>query len=140
MRFYLAIAVMMVVFAGGCAQQNTDPRVQMGEGVSQSSPVLSPITKAVSDLIGQGVKVQTVTESVNSNGFYQVDITLRNESYKTKRFQYKFEWLDENGALVPTKTSTWLPFSISGNSTATIKGVAPRSEAKNFRVVTRDKF
>lgn len=143
MRIVSLCLLVSAIFLAGCAN-NSDPRVQMGDGVAEANlitnPIIAPFSKAISDLIGQGLVVESVIESTTPDGFYQVDITSHNNSYRTKKFHYRFEWLDANGALVTTKTSTWIPFSIAGNSTATIKGVAPRMQAKNFRIVTKDQF
>ena len=47
------------------------------------------------------------------------------------------EWLDKNGLLIQTKTSTWLPASATGKASFSIKAVAPRKEAVDYRMDTK---
>ncbi len=137
----MILAIMTVFFVAGCSQQGQDERVHLGQGVGSdtltTTPLVRPIAYVISDLIGQGLTVVDVTQRVGKSGFLEVHITLKNDSYRTKRFQYKFEWLDGQGAILDTKTSVWLPYSIGGNATSSIRGVAPRADASSFRVVTR---
>ena len=140
-RLVIIIALAAVVFAGGCGKSQRDERVTLGHGVGSSgiitNPLLRPISYVISDLIGQGLVIEEITQRAGKSGFLEVFITLNNQSYRTKKFQYKFEWLDEGGGLIDSKTSVWLPYSISGNATSAIKGVAPRADVSSFRVITR---
>jgi uncharacterized protein YcfL len=140
MRIILLL-VFAAVFAGGCATKPQDSRVHLGQGVGGDTAgtniLVRPFAYAISDLIGQGLTAIDVTQRVGKSGYLEVYITLKNDSYRTKRFEYKFEWLDSEGAILDTKTSVWLPYSIAGNATSAIKGIAPRVEATNFRVITR---
>lgn len=140
-KFVILISIAALFFVGGCSKSQQDERVTLSHDVGSSgiitNPLLRPISYVISDLIGQGLVVDQVTQRVGKSGFLEVFITLKNESYRTKQFQYKFEWLDETGGIIDTKTSVWLPYSIAGNATSSIKGVAPRTEASSFRVITR---
>jgi uncharacterized protein YcfL len=140
----VSLILASLILLAGCSADRADSRVQLGEGVGEANlttnPIVAPFARAVSDLIGQGLVVENVVESTTPDGFYKIDVTVRNNSWRTKRFQYRFDWLETSGALVSTKTSVWTPFSLSGNSTATIQGIAPRQNARNFRVTTRDQF
>lgn len=138
----IILTLTVIAFAiSGCGGKSKDPRVTLGQGVGSDTPttniVVRPVAYLISDLIGQGLTAVDVTQRVGQSGFLEVYITLKNDSYKTKQFQYKFEWLDDDGALLDTKTSVWLPYSIAGNATSTIKGISPRTDATNFRVITR---
>ncbi len=140
MKVALIFTVVGFILSGfGCKAK--DPRITMGQGVggdgATTNIIVRPIAYLISDLIGQGLTPQDVTQRVGKSGFLEVYITLKNDSWRTKQFQYRFEWLDEQGATLDTKTSVWLPFSIAGNATSSIKGIAPRNDAASFRVVTR---
>jgi len=131
----------LTLMIGGCSSGPKDERVHLADGVGHdtatSNIVIRPIAYLISDLIGQGLTAKDVTQRVGPSGFLEVYITLKNDSWRTKQFQYKFEWLDAQGAIIDTKTGVWLPFSIAGNSTSSIKGIAPRENAASFRVITR---
>jgi len=134
------LLIALMVFAFGCQKQN-DSRIHVREGVASdtlgSSIVTRPVTHAFSALIGEGIVVTKAVTRRNDAGFLELYVNGQNQSYNTKRFRYKVEWLDADGIVIETKTSVWLPFSAMGKSPFTIKAVAPRTQAVDFRMDTR---
>ena len=132
--------IMLMVLACGCAKQQY-PRINLREGVGSdtlgSNIVTRPVTHAFSALIGEGLEVTEAVTRRNDAGFLELYITGYNKSFDTKRFQYKVEWLDADGLLIETKTSTWLPMSATGKTTFSFKVTAPRTNAVDFRMDTR---
>jgi len=102
-----------------------------------SNIVTRPVAYAFSALIGEGIEIDEAILMNNDSGFLELNINGHNRSYNTKRFRYKIEWLDANGLMIQTKTSTWLPASATGKSSFSLKAVAPRVEAVDFRMDTR---
>jgi uncharacterized protein YcfL len=137
----LAIALMAMTILGVSCYRPTDPRVQVQEGVRSDTLNNNTVTRIVghafSDLIGQRIKITDVVVHRNKIGLLEIQVNGYNESYKTVRFSYKVEWLDESGMLVTTKTTTWLPMSATGNSSFGFKSVSPSPDAVNFRMNTR---
>ncbi|MGB2861982.1 MAG: YcfL family protein [Sedimentisphaerales bacterium] len=134
------VLIGLIVFASGCYKHN-DERIILREGVGSdtagSNIVTEPIQHAFSALIGEGIEVTNAVTRRNDAGFLELYVNGRNASYNTKRFRYKVEWLDEDGLMIETKTSVWLQMSATGKSPFTIKAVAPRPQAVNFRMDTR---
>ena len=133
----LFVAVVVIV---GCSEPG-DSRIHMREGVGSDSLVgnivTRPIAYAFSALIGEGIEITEAVTRKNDAGFLELHINGYNRAYGTKRFRYRVEWLDEDGILIQTKTSVWLPYSAMGKSPFSLKVVAPRTEAANFRMDTR---
>ena len=102
-----------------------------------SNIVTRPVAHFFSALIGEGIEIDEAILMNNDSGFLELNINGHNRSYNTKRFRYKIEWLDANGLMIQTKTSTWLPHSAMGKSSFSIKAVAPRVEAVDFRMDTK---
>ena len=102
-----------------------------------SNIVTRPVAYAFSALIGEGIEIDEAILMNNDSGFLELNINGHNRSYNTKRFRYKIEWLDANGLMIQTKTSTWLPQSAMGKSSFSLKAVAPRVEAVDFRMDTK---
>jgi len=102
-----------------------------------SNIVTRPVAHAFSALIGEGIEIDKAVLMNNDSGFLELNINGHNRSYSTKRFRYKIEWLDANGLMIQTKTSTWLPASAMGKSSFSLKAVAPRVEAVDFRMDTK---
>ena len=140
MKTLTLILAALTVLAYGCSQPR-DPRIHVRDEIRPdtlgSNIVTRPVARAFSDLIGQGIVINEAVIRRNNAGLLELNISGYNQSYKTKRFRYRVEWLDENGLLIETKTSVWLPMSAMGKSPFSFKVVAPRPEAVNFRMDTR---
>ena len=140
MRKLEIILIGLIVFGSGCYKHN-EPRVhlreEVGSDTAASNIVTRPVTHAFSALIGEGIEITKAVTRRNNAGFLELYVNGRNESYNTRRFRYRVEWLDADGIMIETKTSVWLPFSATGKSPFTIKAVAPRTQAVDFRMDTR---
>jgi uncharacterized protein YcfL len=140
MKTLTLILAALMVLAYGCSQPH-DPRIHVRDGIRPdtlgSNIVTRPVAYAFSALIGEGIVINEAVTRRNNAGLLELNISGYNQSYKTKRFRYRVEWLDENGLLIETKTSVWLPMSAMGKSPFSFKVVAPRPEAVNFRMDTR---
>ena len=134
------VLIALIVFSSGCQKQN-DSRIHVREGVASdtlgSNIVTKPIVHAFSALIGEGIEATDAVTRRNDAGFLELYVNGHNKSYKTKRFRYRVEWLDADGLIIETKTSVWLPMSAMGKSPFSIKSVAPRTQAVDFRMDTR---
>ncbi len=124
----------------GCHEQH-DSRIHLREEIRSDTPGTNIVTRIVSHafsaLIGEGIEITEAITQRNDAGFLEVHINGYNRSYQTKRFRYKVEWLDENGLLIQSRTSVWLPASAMGKSPFSLKAVASRPEAVNFRMDTK---
>ncbi len=134
--------ILLVVLAftfTACDQQPAQIHVREGIGSDNllSNIVTRPVGYAFSALIGEGIEIDEAILAKNDTGFLELNINGHNRSYNTKRFRYKIEWLDANGLMIQTKTSTWLPASATGKSSFSLKAVAPRVEAVDFRMDTK---
>lgn len=134
--------ILLVVLAftfTACDQQPAQIYVREGIGSDTlaSNIVTRPVAHAFSALIGEGIEIDEAILMKNDTGFLELNINGHNRSYDTKRFRYRIEWLDANGLMIQTKTSTWLPVSATGKSSFSLKAVAPRVEAVDFRMDTK---
>jgi len=112
-------------------------REEIRSDTLESNIVTRPVAHAFSDLIGEGLEITNATTRRNDAGLLELYVEGFNKSYRTKRFRYRVEWLDEDGLLIDTKTSVWLPMSAMGNSPFSFKVAATRPQAVNFRMDTR---
>ena len=132
--------LMLILVAFGCGRQN-DSDVHVREGIGSdtlgSNIATGPVARAFSALIGEGIEITNAVTRINDGGFLELHISGINKSYNTKRFRYRVEWLDKDGLLIETKTTTWLPMSAMGKSAFAFKVVAPRTNAVHFRMDTR---
>ncbi len=134
----ILLVVLALTFTA-CDQQ--PEQIHIREGIRSdtlgSNIVTRPVAYAFSALIGERIEIDEAILARNDTGFLELNINGHNRSYNTKRFRYKIEWLDANGLMIQTKTSTWLPQSATGKSSFSLKAVAPRVEAVDFRMDTK---
>ena len=136
----LLVLLMLLAVVGGCNKE-ADSRIHVREGVRSdtlaSNIVTRPVAYAFSALIGEGIMVDEAVMRRNKAGLLELYVNGHNESYNTKRFRYRVEWLDADGLVIETRATTWLRASSMGKSPFSIKAVAPRAEAVDFRMDTR---
>jgi uncharacterized protein YcfL len=140
MKTYAFTLLLLTLFLTSCYQQK-EPRIHVREDVRSDSLdnniVTRPVAHAFSALIGEGIVIDNAVTRRNEAGLLEVHVNGFNQSYQTKRFKYRVEWLDESGLVIETKTSVWTPMSAMGKSPFTFKAAAPRTQAVNFRMDTR---
>ena len=121
--------------------EEADSRIYVRDEVKSDSLVSNivtrPVAHAFSALIGESIEIREAITMRSDAGFLELHVNGYNRSYKTKRFRYRVEWLDENGLLIQSKTSVWLPASAMGKSPFSLKVVAPTPKAVNFRMDTK---
>ncbi len=140
MKTITNILLVALVFTFAACDRPAE-KIHIREGIRSddlaSNIVTRPVAHAFSALIGEGIEIDEAILMNNDSGFLELNINGHNRSYSTKRFRYKIEWLDANGLMIPTQTSTWLPASAMGKSSFSLKAVAPRVEAVDFRMDTK---
>lgn len=140
MKSLTLLFILLVFFAVGCYEPY-DSRIYLRDEVRSDNiidnVVTRPVAKAFSALIGEGIEIDEAILRRNKAGILELHINGHNRSYSTKRFRYRVEWLDADGMVIETKTSVWLRASAMGKSPFSLKVVAPRPEAVNFRMDTR---
>ena len=84
--------------------------------------------------LGRRVKVLGVNDSTGPGGLLKVQVEVENTTRSLQHFNYKFEWFDENGNVLNTATSAYVPRQIEGKETVFLTATAPTPAAKDFRL------
>ena len=141
MKTITNILLFAAVLALISCNEQRDSRIHLREEIRSDTLgdniVTRPVAHAFSALIGEGIEITQAVTRRNRAGFLELHINGFNRSQFTKKFKYRVEWLDENGLLIQSKTSVWLPASAMGKSPFSLKAVAPTPKAVNFRMDTR---
>ena len=141
MNRIIILLVLLAILLAGCGSKDTDPRVTSDHRVSSDSLsdniITRPFKYVISALLGHGIDITEVVEGRTPEGFLDVQMKGYNKAYGVKQFEYRTEWLDANGMVIPTKSTVWIPVSAMGKSEVTFRFVAPRKEAVDFRINTR---
>jgi uncharacterized protein YcfL len=132
--------VLIGVLLAGCSPKTSDPRLntrRVGNDTLGDNIITRPFQGVIDALLGRGVEILEVIEGRSPEGFLDVQMKGYNSASKVRQFEYRTEWLDANGMVIPTKTSVWIPVSAMGKSEVTFRFIAPRKEAVDFRLNTR---
>ncbi len=140
MKILLWILFSVIIFSvTGCSEN--DKTVNLGPGVKNDSltnnAVVNSIAYAGSALLGEGVDVDEISKRYNENGLLELQVKGHNNSQFTKRFWYRPEWIDADGMTISSRTSTWLPVSVTGKSKYNFKVVAPTTKAVDVKIDTK---
>lgn len=113
--FSLSAAVMLCLI--GCATPHADPRVNTLEV--------------------PGIDIQHIVMRRTPEGFMEMQATGYNQTREVRRFDYRVEWLDADGMVIPSKTRVWQPASAQPRSEFRLHSIAPQPTAVDFRINTR---
>lgn len=93
-----------------------------------------PIEKIIMNPgLNADLRVDNVKEKM-SGDLWTVQVDITNITGSDIEYQYRFEWLDPQGFVVHTPSSTWLPRKAHAGETVAIQGVAPQPNIADFRM------
>lgn len=140
-KYLMITACVGTMLFSGCASKPSDERINLGKGVGghtlTDNIITRPFAYVISAMLGEGIEITEVIENRTPEGYLDVQMRGYNNAHGIKRFDYRVEWLDTNGMVIPTKTSVWVPVSARGKSEVTFRFIAPNKEAVDFRINTR---
>ncbi len=128
----VAFAGALLLFATGCRTSSVDT-IQRAEPRAQPT-VVEDERIATDRSLGRIVEVRSVNEAMVNNDLLRVQVELRNTRRALQRFNYQFEWFDEEGMLIQQATTPWRALQVEGGEIVTISGVAPNSRVVDFRL------
>lgn len=76
-------------------------------------------------------------QSDRAGDLMRAQVSLRSKDRDTVKAQYRFEWFDLQGMEI-NANSAWKPLMMYGRETTTVKGVAPDTRAKSFKLKIRE--
>ena len=71
------------------------------------------------------------------SGVMQAQVDVANDDFRTRRFAYKFTWLDSRGNTITSSLSTWKSASVTSGASITIQSIAPNLDATDFTLQVR---
>jgi uncharacterized protein YcfL len=127
----LALWTLPLVLAAGCATSaGVDTR-------DAPSPHAVRDARIFGDAEGLGLVVGEIRASRTKGGVLESQIDLSNDTGSHNEFMYRFDWVDADGRVIPSKTSVWKPGHITPRGRTVISAVAPVPEATDFRLDMR---
>jgi uncharacterized protein YcfL len=128
----LLATTLVLAVLGGCGTVNT-VTATAGENPGKTD-YRTQVNDVLTDIF---LSAKAVRFGPTAGGNYEVQVTVANNGFKTRRFSYLFDWIDENGMIIETSMSTWKTASVAAGGTIVISSVAPNDTARTFQLQTR---
>lgn len=129
----LAVTALALLF-GGCQNVNTYENAE-----SRATPTYVADKRVITDntLAGK-LRVVSVNQATVSGNLLKIQATVENLSSKARTFNYKFEWIDQDGMAVNSPNEVWKALNLQGRETSTISTVAISPKAVDFKLKFRE--
>jgi uncharacterized protein YcfL len=129
----LAVTALALLF-GGCQNVNTYENAE-----SRATPTYVADKRVITDntLAGK-LRVVSVNQATVSGNLLKIQATVENLSSKARTFNYKFEWIDQDGMAVNSPNEVWKALALQGRETSTISTVALSPKAVDFKLKFRE--
>ncbi len=126
------LVLLLLLGLTGCQTATVDT-VQPAEERAQRNVVdderISPDRR-----LARIIEVRRVNEATVSGDLLRVQVELQNTRQAMRRFNYQFEWFDDEGMIVQQATTPWRTLQVEGGEIVTITGVAPNPRVVDFRL------
>ena len=129
----LAVTALALLF-GGCQNVNTYENAE-----SRATPTYVADKRVITDntLAGK-LRVVSVNQATVSGNLLKIQATVENLTSKARTFNYKFEWIDQDGMAVNSPNEVWKALNLQGRETSTISTVAISPKAVDFKLKFRE--
>jgi len=117
----LPILISVLLLCTACATTSIDTRIQV-----------------LDSFWGTDVHITNVASFINSSDLLEVQITGVNEESDYLKLEYRIEWLDNNGFLIPSKLTQWTEFPAFEKTDFRVKMIAPKTNATDFKILIRE--
>lgn len=128
-KFACLAALTIAAFSGCTSSVNTVERKE-----SQATPNYIEDQRVINDeTLGRSLKVVSVNEG-SSGEFLKIQVTLQHTGRWSKSFNYKFEWVDQDGMVLPATVNNWQKVTFQGKEIRAFSAIAPSKSAVDFRL------
>ena len=130
----LIVAGAALAFTGCANNVNTYERAE-----SQAAPSYVADKRVITDntLAGK-LRVVSINQATVSGNLLKIQATVENMSNSLRTFNYKFEWIDQDGMALDSANETWKSLPLQGRESTTISTVAVSPRAVDFKLKFRE--
>ena len=100
--------------------------------VSYHTPPMDRRVTVAPDL-GTAVWVTDVRLAKGPSSHFTMQANVVNNTYGDVRMEYRVDWLDATGTVIPSVVSTWQPMSAAAREVVPLQATAPSPAAVDFR-------
>lgn len=97
-----------------------------------------PVREDVNDVLSRlAIHATEVRMFRNKGDTVEVQVDVANDGFRTRRFAYRFDWLDGRGNVIPAANAVWKSASVPAGGSTVLRSVALTPEATDFRLQVR---
>lgn len=133
-RIQILLVCSIVGLVGLCGQGCRTANTYSRKDSSAEKNVIEDKRIVWDPLLGLRAQVIEITETLEAGGFSKVQVEVRNNGFRRKKFEYKFEWFDDKGNLITSSSDAYQVREILGRERLFITDTAPTTTAKDFRL------
>jgi len=116
----LLIALLLSVMSCAARTRAIDPRVTI-----------------IEPRLGRNLIVTNVIAERDSGGLLEVQVDGMSYFKGYLNLEYRIDWLDQNGMLIPTTITQWTKFPAFQHAEFRFRTIAPSKGASDFRILIR---
>ena len=83
------------------------------------------------------ISINQVITNLQADGLRQVQVRGMSHAASYMKLEYKVEWLDRMGMVIPSVMSNWTEFPVYKRAEFGFKIISPNSSANDFRILIR---
>ena len=83
--------------------------------------------------MGSAVWVTDVRLAKGPSSHFTMQANVVNNTSGVVRMEYRVDWMDATGTIIPSVVSTWQPMSAAAREVVPLQATAPSPEAVDFR-------
>lgn len=101
--------------------------------ISYHTPPMDRRVTVAPDL-GTAVWVTDVRLAKGPSSHFTLQANVVNNTYGDVRMEYRVDWMDATGTVIPSVVSTWQPMSAAAREVVALQATAPSPAAVDFRL------
>ncbi len=126
----ITILLALLAILNACATSPTTPE--------EIAATHNERVQVLSGFWGTNIRITDIRNTINSSNLLLVQITGINDGSDYLQMEYRAEWLDKNGMLIPSKMTHWVPFPAFEETEFRLRIVAPKPAATDYKILIRE--
>lgn len=130
-RAYAGGLLAVVLMVAGCATSGMEATGKPGDDKYAKHLVIHNESLANKIII-------TDMHSRVTGGLMEAEVVLTNQTSTDKSMQYQFSWFDKDNFEVEQGSRAWIPVTLFGKASVSLKAVAPNPSVTTYKVNVRE--
>ncbi|MEI7590074.1 MAG: DUF1425 domain-containing protein [Deltaproteobacteria bacterium] len=131
----VAMCLVMLIAFSGCTTTNAEVSGKK-DWDQDGAPGLQYKNRVDTSAMSGDIEVLSAQRQ-QFGDMMRAQVSIRSKTSSTLKLQYKFDWLDGEGAEINANKGAWIPLIIYAHDTTLLQGVAPDPRGKEFKLKLR---